>query len=389
MAATSTTGGASVSAAVSASFVAPPTPDELASRHAPLYRFNAWVAGINSIANRNEDYFPMSVTSYLDQLAAGSVRVVTHEASGATVTVSEMRPLSTKPVIAADKIEGAPWGPVGDVPGTAPVYFHAYEDTKARVRHPDGSGSATWFIEYWLFYGQDVSREKLPFGPVLDISGHKGDLEHTRFAIQVDLGPGGSFLCSKIVRGYFAAHSWVYLVEPADMELVDDQGQPDPRGGHPVSYVSVGKHAEYPQAGYWIDNLGLLPFVTHDEIFLGNGVEWTSWRSPLVDLDANNGSPEFAPASFALLLDPSLKGMTDWRDYKGTWGDTRPPSLGFLNPLVALAPFGDSPKGPTHQSDYGKGPRYTKKWADVKRTATRLTLTSYAPVVPAPLPVRK
>jgi hypothetical protein len=364
-----------------------PTPAELARKHAPFCRFSAWVPGITSIANKSEDYFPASVRGYLDEIASGSARVVIQEADGASVGVNELQPLP-KPVIHADEITGAPWGHAGDVPGTAPIYFHHYEDTQARVRNPDGSGSDTIYIEYWIFYGQDVSREKLAFGgSVFDLGGHEGDWEHTTFAIEVDLGPGGSFLSSRIVEGYYSAHDDRYLVDLGDIQLVDDKGSPSPQGTHPTSFVSVGKHAEWPEGGYWIDIFGLLPLVIHDEFFLGAGFAWSTWQATLFDLDDTSpaASAEFAPASFASLLDPSLAatGLTDWRHYNGTWGDSKSPTL-----LGKTFPFGDSPPGPWTQTDYGIGPKCTRRWSDTKLTEKNLTILAVPPVVPPPLPTR-
>ena len=364
-----------------------PTPAELARKHAPLCRFSAWVPGITSIANKSEDYFPGSVRGYLDELASGSARVITQEADAAAVGVSEVKALPARPVIHAGEIDGAPWGLPGDEPGTAPIYFHLYGDTQARVRNPDGSGSDTIYIEYWIFYGQDASREQLAFGgPVFDLGGHEGDWEHTTFAIRVDLGAGGSFLSSRIVEGYYSAHDDRYLVDLADIQLVDDQGSPDPQGTHPTSFVSVGKHAEYAQGGYWIDMFGLLPLVIHDEFFLGAGFAWSTWQSTLHDLDDRSAIAEFAPASFASLLDPALAGagLTDWRDYGGTWGDST--SLALFGKTL---PFGGSPGGPWTQSDYGAGPKCSRRWSDTKLGAQGLTILAVPPVVPPPVPIPK
>src|SRR5581483_825139 len=130
--------------------------------------------------------------SYCDQLAAGRARLVTLEADQGALGANEEQALAAKAVIDPDAIHGAPSGLAGDEPGKAPVYFHAYEDAKARVRHADGSGSDLYYIEYWLFYGQDASRERVFFlGTVFDVGGHKGDWEMTTFSVRVNLGAGG------------------------------------------------------------------------------------------------------------------------------------------------------------------------------------------------------
>ncbi len=71
-----------VAASVASATPAFPKPLEIARRHAPLYRFNAWVQGSTLLANASEDYFPMSVKEYFDELAAGRVRVAIAEANG-------------------------------------------------------------------------------------------------------------------------------------------------------------------------------------------------------------------------------------------------------------------------------------------------------------------
>ncbi len=357
-----------------------PTPADLARRHAPLYRFNAWIPTSSSICNKSEDYFPMSVRSFFEQLAAGTVRVVTIEADQNTVGLNEEVALGATPKIDAAAIRDTPIGLTGDEPGTAPVYFHVYEDAKARVRNADGSGSDLWFVEYWLFYPQDASRERVfALGIIFDVGGHKGDWEATTFAVRVTLGPGGAFLSSDVVKGYYSGHGDKQEAELADMTVVN---------GHPVGFIAVGKHATYPEPGYWTDIFGMLPLAIHDEYFLGNGYAWESWKSPLIDLEDKNNAAEFAPPAFAKLRDPALAatGLTDWRSYKGTWGD----SQAFSIPLINFSlPFGDSPDGPWQKGSYGSGAKSTKKWSDVKRTASGLELKSFAPVVPPPVPYRK
>src|SRR5581483_4815081 len=154
-----------------------------------------------------------------------------------------------------------------------------------------------------------------------------------------------------------------------------------------VGYIAVGKHATYPEPGSWTNLFGLAPLVVHDEFFLGNGVLWRSWCAPLLDLEAKNDPTDFAPASFAALLDPTLAAthLADWRLHRGTWSDSKD----YVIPIINVTIPGDSPKGPYRHGTYGTGGHFTRKWSDVKRTASGLRLGAVPPVVPPPLPVRK
>src|SRR5262245_17582427 len=95
-------------AAPSAAGTNGPSRGDLARLHAPLYRFNAHAAGDSSPNNKNEDYFPMSVGSWLRQLAAKRVRVVTQESEGTKLGVNQTRPIKDTVKIAKDAIHGVP-----------------------------------------------------------------------------------------------------------------------------------------------------------------------------------------------------------------------------------------------------------------------------------------
>jgi hypothetical protein len=352
--------------------------------HAPLYRFNAWVTGSSSPQNRNEDAFPMSVARFFDELASGKVRVVTQASSDAKPSTNAVVPVTKKCVVGKDAID-FPAGMCGDEPGNAPVYVHAYEDPSKRVRRRDGSGETTLFLEYWLFYPQDTSHERLLL-KTMDLGGHRGDWEAVVLRVVALHAPGGAFAGTELRRAVYLAHGKKVTVEPSELELVDDSERRDPKGGHPVVYVSLGKHASYPEPGTWTNPLGLPPGITHDECFRGNGVAWASWRSPRIDLEGRRG-PEFVVTSFEKLLVPYLKaqGLVDWRAYAGRWG----PDTEVTVPVFGKLPFGDSPRGPRVKGAYGTGERGAEPWAHVKATASGLKLGRSAPVAPAPIPVRR
>ncbi len=375
-----------VAASVASTTPAFPKPLEIARRHAPLYRFNAWVHGSTLLANVSEDYFPMSVKEYFDELAAGRVRVAIAEANGPVPGANEVRTFAP-PTIEPTRIVGVPENISGDAPGSAPVYCHVYEDKTSRVRNADGSGTDLYYVEFWIFYGRDRSREKLfSRGPVLDLGGHRADWEMIEVAVELDLGPGGAYRTTRVARAFYTGHNDKRSVELQDLELVDDSGKRDPAGTHPVVYVSAGKHASFPHAGHWKDIFGLLPEVEHDEVFLGNGARWSSWNGTLHDFWDKN-DPEFTPPSFAKLLDPTLQAqkLTDWRNYDGRFGDDLPPVIPFLN--VKL-PFADSPRAPTHQTFFGTGAAKAQPWRSVVGSHG-LVLGPVADVVPAPVPVRR
>jgi len=314
---------------------------ELARRHAPLWRFNGWVPGDPSPMNKSEDHFPMSVARFFDELGRGKARIVTREARGATPGENEERDIPGAVAIERDRIAGMPRNMAGDAPGKAPVYFKSYS-----------KGGLT-YIEYWLFYPQDRCRVKI-LGVTLPIGGHRGDWE----GISIALDARGA-----VVRGYFNRHGEKDACAPEQMHFVE---------GHPVAYVSQGKHACYPEPGRWHDMLGLAPLVEFDEFFLGNGCAWRSWESPLMDLDARDEA-EFAPPSMKKLL---KGGPDDWRDFAGGWG----PDRGILG-------VGASPVGPRQHGVYLSGDGGSKKWSDVRKKKG-VALEERAPLDPIPVPRR-
>jgi hypothetical protein len=361
---------------------APATPADLARLHAPAFRFNAWVPNDSSPHNKSEDYFPMSVARFLDEIASGSARVATKEAEGATPGINEVQSFSSKVVVDEDKIDGYPKLMAGDEPGTSPIYAHVYEDTSRKVKNPDGSGEDYFFIEYWVFYPQDVAKIRVT-ALTLRFGGHRSDWEHLTVGAALVYGPGGAFLRSEVRQGLYYGHNDKFAVEKSELELVDDQGRTDPQGTHVVVYIALGKHAAYPEPGVWRNRFGAPPLVGEDDVFRGNGVEWRAWTTPVHDLEGPP-TPEFTPPVFALLLSTKLAttGLVDWREYKGHWGPDK---------AVPLIPITASPKGPRAKpSEYGSGDKSSDRWSDVKRShASELTLARSPAIVPPPVPRRR
>lgn len=319
----------------------------------------------------------MSVSGFLDDLAAGHARVAIKESDGGAPGVNEERTFSGNVVIGDDRIDGAPEGISGDVPGTAPVYVHVFEDASRRVRNADLSGEDIFFVEYWLFYGQDRGHLRIAaFGT--SIGGHRGDWEPSWFEVAVVRGPGEVVLRSEVRRGFYGRHSSVTCCEADQVERVDDSGAPRADGNHPVVYVSSGKHATYPEPGLWHDEFGPGPIAGMDDFFMGNGFAWPSWTCPVLDLEGPATS-EFVTPSWAAMLAPSVaaKGLLDWRAWPGQWGSDHP-----------IWPFAGSPPSARFESNYGLGDRNFDVW-NVLRSSPGLVIRRDPPVVPPPLPIRR
>lgn len=308
---------------------------ELARRHAPLWRFNAWIPGDSSPMNKSEDHFPQSVARYFEELASGKARVVTREGRGGPRPgENALRALEGPVSMTADAILGVPRNMAGDAPSEAPLYFHATR-----------KGELT-YIEYWVFYPMDRCRVKV-LGITLPLGGHRGDWEGISLALDAR---------GKVVRGYFERHGEKDVCTPDEMRF---------EGEHPVVYVSQGKHAAYPEPGRWHDVYGFAPLMQFDEFFFGNGCAWRSWETPLVDLDGPRREFE-------------SRFTSDWRDFKGGWG----PDKGFLKVLAA------SPEGPRQHGIYGSLDAGAKKWSEVRKKRG-LDIHAVAPVLPPPVPIRR
>ncbi|MEZ0229141.1 MAG: Vps62-related protein [Planctomycetota bacterium] len=355
-----------VAAATTSGSTTRPTLHDLAKRHAPIYRFNAWQPNDTSAQNRSEDFFPQSVVRYFDELATKKARVATRLASGATPGENAVLPFTGTVKLDRSVIHGVPKRMSGDEPGAAPIYVHAFEDTSRRVRKADGSGEDLLHVEYWLFYPNDLALVSVRgLSGALAFGGHRGDWESTSFAIAALYGPGGAFKGSEVRKGYYNGHGDKHRVARAELELDDE---------HPAVYVSIGKHASFPEPGKWLDRFGLAPVIGFDEFFLGNGFEWRAEIAPLVNLDGPS-SNEFAPPSFIAIPSP----FGDWRDFPGGWGSDK-----------SLGPLAGSPVSPRFARVYGLGDAGVKDdWATVRRSSSKLVLGSSPRVVPAPVPIRK
>lgn len=372
----------------------------VARTFAPQLRYNAFHADGNpSRQNRNEDFFPMGVASFLSELQSGSARVLVQSSTGPNPGVSQARAFATRPTLKAKHLEGYPRFMVGDEPGTAPTYVHAYEDVRGRVTNPDGSGALVLHVEYWFFYAYDRAESVLLQVITTsrdDITGHRADWEHVSFRIEVQLGPGGTFAGGDIEHGTFYGHFGGSLVSGSELERVDDAGDDDPTGRHPVVYVAQGKHAAYPEAGEWTGHTVPSWVAIHTDFFRGNGVRLDTWTTPLLDLEDPASAPqEFSPPAFTTLVAGSpgtVSGHTDWTTYAGRWG----PDLSLLNVGGVHLGIGLSPDGPKVKANYGdfgglsKLPRWRALKASEKELKVYKDLGVTIPrVLPAPAPIRQ
>jgi hypothetical protein len=350
--------------------------DAIARTCAPQLRFNAYHNDGNTTKwNRHEDFFPMSVKTFMAELTSRQARVVIHESSGTVPGISEVRPFTENPVFSATFFGPYPRRMAGDAPGSAPLYVHVYDDVTQRQLAPDGSGELTCFVEYWVFYAYDRAEAKLLNiigGP--DVTGHRADWEHTAFRAKVQ------------EAGFYYGHARGFEVLRPELETVDDQGQPDPQGTHPVVYVSQGKHASYPQAGHWRDSSFPTWLAEHIDFFRGNGVIVSGWTVPLIDLeDPATFAAELNPADHQTLVanspvNPTL--LPDWTEFWGRWG-----------PDLTVLPIPTSPTGPKPKKTYGDYGQGLTKWTDAKASSNRLEV--YAdqgitiPAAATPDPIRR
>ena len=359
--------------------IGPLTPalqDRIAETFAPQLRFNAYFNdGSTSLQNRSEDFFPVGVAEFLDEIESGQGRVLVQGSSGANPGISEIRPHTDAPVLGA-AFGTYPRNLVGDVPGQAPLYVHVYEDTAASRINADGSGELVAFVEYWVFYAQDradaILLGLLPTTGAFDLTGHRADWEHTSFGVRVQLGFGGVYVSGALESGVFWGHSKKHWVDGADLETVDDAGAPSPTGLHPIVYVSQGKHASYPQAGEFRNPVVPGWVARHTDYFRGNGVTIDSWRVPLHNLEDTVSHPQvFSPASFAAVVARSPNTtLADWSEYQGKWG----PDLTLISAPSLSIRIGTSASGPKAKSHYGdfNGRGSYPQWSDTKAAKPNL-----------------
>ena len=400
-------GSGGLTAAAAPAPVTPPAPGtltpalraEIARAFAPQLRFNGYHDdGNRARQNRHEDFFPMSVAGFLRELASGRARVLVQPSSGHAPGESEARPFSDTPRLEPQRLNGYPRFMVGDPPGAAPLYVHVYEDPALRALGPDGAGELTVYVEYWVFYAYDRSEARIlgiSFSGARDLLGHRADWEHTSFRARVRLDPGYVFAGGALEEGVFAGHGHRWLADGPELERVDDAGQPDPAGTHPVVYVSQGKHASFPQAGHWTDGNFPAWLADFTDFFRGNGVVIDGWRVPLPDLtDPAALAAEFSPPEWQALVAASPVApvlVPDWTAWWGHFG----PDLTILRLAGSTVWIGLSPTGPRQKSTWGSfhGRGSTPRWSDAKRHPRLVVYEDQGiaipPVTPPPLPVRR
>lgn len=362
--------------------------EALARALAPQYRYNAYVAGSSSVQNKNEDFFPIGVATFLADLAAGRPRVVVQRSRQGVACVSEVRSFTGTMVFGQSNLSTFPADMAGDAPGDAPSYIHVYDDPARRTLYTDGSVERVVALEYWYFYAQDRAEAvifgRIPTSGSTDFAGHRGDWEHSAYVADVRMDANGAILSARITEGAFYGHGRPFTATRSEMVFVDE---------HPVIFVSQGKHAGYPQAGEWHDAHFDPALADFTDFFRGNGVWVDAWRAPLLDLAA----PALAPGEFMSreFLDAAARGpltLPDWTAYRGRWG----PDRNQLPTLGGLITLGASPTGPKAKRAYGDfaGRGTFTRWSDLKAQNGRLRVYADTGVTipranPVPLPVRR
>lgn len=373
---------------------------QLAQSFAPQLRFNAYHDdGNRSAQNRSEDHFPQGVASFFRELESGQVRILLLGSIRNNPALTIQIPYNQSPKFENGRFGDFPKRMVGDVPGQATVYTHLYLDPNSPALNSDGSGDMIVWAEYWLFYPQDRSEAELltvlPTYAYLDLSGHRGDWEHTTYKLNVRLDQGLTFQDGIIEEAYYSGHGDSFRVLPSELELVDDNGQSSASARHPVVYVSQGKHASYPQAGEWADHADLPSWLaSHVDFFRGNGAIVNTWNSPLADIgDPSSNPTEFASPEFLVMTarSPGANAqMQYWTDFRGDWGfdDVRITAFG-LNIGIAGSPSAPNLAG----AGFRGAPKDAVSWRDTKAQTPKLKIykdlgITIPPVIPAPVPVR-
>jgi hypothetical protein len=318
---------------------------EIARRHAPELRFNAWFPTDDpSPANRTEDFYPASVERFLK---ATDALVVVRRSDGPRPALVQRVALAAPPAYRQGTLEGYPPRMLGDPPGEAPIYADVYAD-------PDDAGRV--YAEFWSFYAMDQGDARAPLG-IEEEGGHRSDWEHVALRLRRPRGGGTE---TSIESAVYYGHEHALFVSREALEVVE--------GTHPVVYVSQGKHASYPEPGEWRDYLGLAPAVRFDDVFHGNGVRIATWRGEVVDI------------SRARAVRPR------WLDWAGRWGPDDDRFLGIS--------YARSSPGPWfHRESNDRFARLTGAWSAAKALAAgRLRcdrdLKLEAPRVEPPAPVR-
>jgi hypothetical protein len=373
---------------------------DIAKAFAPQMRFNAYHDdGNKSAQNRSEDHFPQGVASFYKEIESGRVRILLLGSIKETPAVSIELPYNKSAKFGDQDFGDFPKRMIGDVPGKATIYTHVYLDPNSPALAANGSGTMDVWAEYWVFYPQDRSEaELLTFLPTygyLDLSGHRGDWEHTTYKMQVTLDAGLTFLDGQISEGYYSGHGDSFKIVAPELEFVNDSGNPSATGRHPVIYVSQGKHASYPQAGTWADHADIPSWLaSHTDFFRGNGAQVNTWTGKLADIGDPSSDPgEFASAEFLAMRNRSPGAnaqMTYWTDYRGDWGtdDVRITAFG-LNISIAGSPSCPNLAG----SGFRGAPKDAVEWTDAKAKHSKLKIykdtgVNIPLVVPAPIPRR-
>lgn len=359
----------------------------IARDFAPQLRYNAYHNdGNGARQNRNEDFFPIGVRSFLEQLNAQQVRMVVDQSTGTTPALLAVQPITDQAQFGNRVLQPYPRFIAGDQPGTAPLYTNVYLDDATRQLDAQLAGTVEAFCEYYVFYAHDRAEATvlgfIPTGGNNDRFGHRADWERMHVRARLSFGPGGTYQGGEVLSGVFSGHGKKFLAQRPELETVDDLGQPDPLGTHMVAYIANGKHAAFPQAGEWKDANYPAWVADYTDFFRGNGVWIDGWSVPLFDLEEPARAPdEFSPPEFFAMQMTGVT-LTDWTQFDGTWGPDA-----FQIPLVGIR-ISTSPTGPKQKSEYGNFGGTTELWVDAKSHSRLKVYTDLGITIPRanPLP---
>jgi len=175
-------------------------------------------------------------------------------------------------------------------------------------------------IEYWTFYLYNDWK-----------STHEGDWELVIVFLRQPADPSEP---PRPIACAYSAHHGGFRSDWAQVEKVDDAGQPDAQGTHPVVYVANGSHANYfygPGSYHTSTKVFGARIISGEFPFTGEFVDYTTSR--------DEGKPVFPEVQ---LVPPAENGhwAGDWRwlNFTGEWGSSPMPP--WLAPLLRVVPKG-------------------------------------------------
>lgn len=137
--------------------------------------------------------------------------------------------------------------------------------------HVNKTRAGGYYVQYWFFY---------PYNDWEGILKHEGDWEHISITLDAKQNP---------IRAYYAAHGTGEHHNWKDLEKVNESGQKDANGTHPVVYSAKGSHASYKTPGeHWIKN-DLTKNIPVKDYTHRDGPAWPTWNN-LINIGEKNCS---------------------------------------------------------------------------------------------------